>query len=738
MMIKSIRMGSLVLLLAASTIHTAQGERLVYIEPHLNEGKCLKAAGEGDQVQLVACDATRTNHQWIVDDINGSQLRSKADPNLCIAMSLLVKECKDESSESAEKQMWEYVQGKGWLRNTFSGLCMNPFYSDMVGSCSPADGDEVKWTLRNVVTSGGDGDGDDEDDNKEEENPEEEPTTDETAYQIDLFGEGKFCLTAGFLGLKSKLKMKPCDEGNEKAAWLLDDDKKTIRPFFKPKLCVEVSKIVDGKSLRLNTCRDKRKKKQQWNWRINGFGGSDPIRSDLRRAMCIYHTETGARTGAKCDDGTCSGDNIKLGFAATHCVLPMSKMQWRFREISVSKDDEDDDEKPYPEEPDEPKVKTLKDCSWQKIQPPDFRRRFGHHAHINGDAMVITYLDRPVKDVYIYKLNSNGKWRFDQKLGNEDVQFGDGYGFQYADIALNGKYVAITAKEADSNGMENNGAVLVYEKDNDGKYQQVAYFKGEKEGDLFGNNISLEGDTLLVGARRANNDRGAVYAFRRNGSGKWERYGPKLVASDGDKGDMFGRRTNFRGQTAVIASLNNGDDKGFGDGKSVYVFEDDRGNGTDMGRGFSETQKLLPDDPSDILSFGFKIDIDHFSNTIVVGAKRKNGKGVVFVFTRQNNGAWVQSAVLKPDSYNSDAAMQFGSDVTVEGDIILVNALSEEGPGLVYVFTGHGSDWKQQLVLSRKDGFGDSLDIHKNTAAIGAPGEDGDTGAVYMVDFCEE
>ena len=52
-------------------------------------------------------------------------------------------------------------------------------------------------------------DGDDEDDNKEEENPEEEPTTDETAYQIDLFGEGKFCLTAGFLGLKSKLKMKP-------------------------------------------------------------------------------------------------------------------------------------------------------------------------------------------------------------------------------------------------------------------------------------------------------------------------------------------------------------------------------------------------------------------------------------------------------------------------------------------------------------------------------------------------
>ena len=65
-----------------------------------------------------------------MDDVDGSQLRSKANPNLCIAMSLLVKECKDASDSSAEKQMWQYLENKGWIRNQFSGLCMNPIHSD--------------------------------------------------------------------------------------------------------------------------------------------------------------------------------------------------------------------------------------------------------------------------------------------------------------------------------------------------------------------------------------------------------------------------------------------------------------------------------------------------------------------------------------------------------------------------------------------------------------------------------
>lgn len=694
-------------------------------------------------VELASCDETKANQQWIMDDVDGSQLRSKANPNLCIAMSLLVKECKDLSESNAEKQMWQYLENKGWIRNKFSGLCMNPIHSNMLGSCSPVDEDEVKWTLRNV----------NEDDDKPEEE-EEEPTVcqqdvmecwdgsyvgrnpkmdcafnpcpeelpgelpganTQTAYQIDLYDEGEYCLTAGFFGVKGKLKIKHCDETNVKAQWILDDDTKTIRPAAKPHLCVEVGRIVDGKSLRLNTCRDKRKKKQQWHWRINGFGGSDPIRSDLRRDMCIYHTTSGT---------------VKLGFAATHCVLPMSKMQWAFHEIEVGpkvvnpKPEEPEETEPEePEGPEPPTEKSLKDCSWQKIGSPEpgKGKKFGMHAMVNGDAMVVSDFDHPVEDIYVYKRNSNGKFMFDQKLDTDDRRPGDQ--FQYADTAQHGKYIAVSAKSADSNGLEDIGAVFVFEMGNDGKYEQVAYLKGEEEGDMFGNNIALVGDTLLIGARRANKDRGEVYAFRRNDSGDWERYGPKLVPSDVQKDDMFGRRINFRGVTAVIASLNE---------NGVYVFEDERKSG------FSEIQKLFPNDPDDVAAFGFKVDIDHFSEPplVVVGAKRRNGKGVVYVFTRKDNGTWAQTAKLKPDSYNSDAAMQFGSDVAVEGDIILINALSEEGPGLVYVFKGHGSDWKQHLVLSRGDGFGDSLDIHKNTAVLGAPAENDNTGSVYVVDLC--
>ena len=729
------RISKLIFLVAVVAISAVQADLLVSLEPKLKLGKCLKANGEGDMVKLADCVNGKSTQQWMMEDISGSQFRSTKDPDLCIAMGMLLKTCKDKSEN--EKQIWEYVEGKGLIRNTFSGLCMNPFDSDMVGSC--ADGDEVKWIPRYVSTNGGADEKDEEDEDdenkkddkdKEEDEEEDKSTATQKAYQIDLNGEGEYCLTTGFFGTKGKLKIKPCDKSNVKAQWLLDDDAKTIRLAAKPNLCVEIGKIADGKSLRLNKCRDTNRKKQQWNWRINGFGGSDPIRSDLRRAMCIYHTESGT---------------VKLGFAATHCVLPMSRMQWAFHEIDTAGLDVPDE----PDERDKPKKeskseKTFKDCSWQKIEAPEGpRRRFGHHAYINGDAMVITDLQRTVKHVYVYKRDSNGKWKYVQKIGNGDIEFGDGYGFQNGDISLNGKYIAITAKEADSDGMKNNGAVIIFEKDNKGLYAQVAYFTGEHDGDLLGNNLALEGDTILVGARGANNGRGVVYAFRRKFPGVWERYGRELVASDVAKGENFGRRINFRGQTAVIATLQKGNLKGTGDGKAVYVFDDDRGNGSDDGRGFSETQKLIPDDPSDLQSFGFKVDIDHFSDTIAVGAKRKNGKGVVLVFTRKKNGRWAQSARLRPDTYKADYL--FGADVALEGDTILVSALSEEGSGLVYVYTGHGSDWKQQLILSldnvkvsREDGFGDSLDISKGTAALGAPTENGKDSAVYIIDFCKE
>lgn len=88
------------------------------------------------------------------------------------------------------------------------------------------------------------------------------------------------------------------------------------------------------------------------------------------------------------------------------------------------------------------------------------------------------------------------------------------------------------------------------------------------------------------------------------------------------------------------------------------------------------------------------------------------------------------------------AADEFGSAVAIDGDTMIVGASQEDPGGLTeagaaYVFTRVDGAWVQQVKLVASDAsaidfFGASVAIFGNTAVVGAPGANNNSGSAYV------
>lgn len=111
---------------------------------------------------------------------------------------------------------------------------------------------------------------------------------------------------------------------------------------------------------------------------------------------------------------------------------------------------------------------------------------------------------------------------------------------------------------------------------------------------------------------------------------------------------------------------------------------------------------------------------------------------VAYVFARQDDGSWTQEAVLQP-SPGTGPGSGFGAAVAILEDRVAIGAQGENGGnGAVYVFdrdaTGH---WERQARLALKSDhppalFGWSVALAQDTLMVGAFGENDYRGAAYL------
>ena len=138
--------------------------------------------------------------------------------------------------------------------------------------------------------------------------------------------------------------------------------------------------------------------------------------------------------------------------------------------------------------------------------------------------------------------------------------------------------------------------------------------------------------------------------------------------------------------------------------------------------------KIKASDATSNYRFGERVAID---GNIAVATSRSNGAqpGKVYVFINDGSGNWTQQTTLSAsDGFAGD---NFGSDVAIEGNYVVVGARSQldinsVDTGAAYLFEYNGvSSWTQVARFEPSDGssgirFGESVDIEGDFIIIGA------------------
>jgi len=347
---------------------------------------------------------------------------------------------------------------------------------------------------------------------------------------------------------------------------------------------------------------------------------------------------------------------------------------------------------------------------------------FGDAVSVDGNTIVVgAYGDDDggsrSGSAYVFT-RSGTTWTEQQKLTASDAAEDDLFGDA---VSVDGDTIVVGAYGDDDGGSDSGSAYVFTRSGTIWTEQQKLTALDAAEGDWFGWSVSVDGDTIVVGAVGNDEFSGSAYVFTRSGTIWTEQQ--KLTASDAAVHDTFGSAILVDGDTIVIGAYGD-EDGGFYSG-SAYVF-------TRSGTTWTEQQKLTASDAAAKDLFGSAVSVD--GDTIVVGAQGNDDggsrSGSAYVFTRSGTTWTEQQKLTASDAAEGDL---FGSVVSVDGDTIVIGADFDDDDGSrsgsAYVFTRSSTIWTEQQKLTASDAaegdfFGRSISVDGDTIVVGADGDD--------------
>ncbi|MCB0422798.1 MAG: FG-GAP repeat protein [Bdellovibrionales bacterium] len=192
-----------------------------------------------------------------------------------------------------------------------------------------------------------------------------------------------------------------------------------------------------------------------------------------------------------------------------------------------------------------------------------------------------------------------------------------------------------------------------------------------------------------------------------------------VATGDASVNAKFGYDVDINNNYAVVAAP--GDDENGNGAGAAYVFRK-------TANGWVADGKLIVSDSVDA-SFGDLGAVAISGDTIVVGAPYHNGIGAAFVFSR-SSGSWQQTHKLLPWAGNTGGGDNFGFDVAIDGDLIVVGANQDKSvsvqAGAAYIFRRSGSSWNQDGKITAPNAaarhlFGSSVAVSGGIIVVGAP-----------------
>jgi len=350
--------------------------------------------------------------------------------------------------------------------------------------------------------------------------------------------------------------------------------------------------------------------------------------------------------------------------------------------------------------------------------------------------------ERPTENV-LFTEAVGGIGLFEQKILSSDIQAGDAFGISVS-ISGDGN-TAIAGAYLESSGASLAGAAYIFTKSGSTWTEEQKIQASDLQlDDFFGKSVSIsnDGNTAIVGATEEDTggaNAGAAYIFTRS-VGVWTEQ-QKILSSDIQAGDAFGRSVSISGDGNNVIVGADSEDTGGADAGAAYIF-------TRSGSTWTEEQKIQASDLQTFEYFGKSVSISSDGNTAIVGAYLETSAGVdagaAYIFTRSGSTWTEEQKIQASDTRIGD---YFGISVSIsgDGDTVIIGANGEDSggydSGAAYVFTRSVGVWtEQQKLLSSdiqgSDFFGISVSISDdgNNAIVGATGESRDgsnSGAAY-------
>ncbi|MET0230083.1 MAG: hypothetical protein ABW186_04035 [Rhodanobacteraceae bacterium] len=310
---------------------------------------------------------------------------------------------------------------------------------------------------------------------------------------------------------------------------------------------------------------------------------------------------------------------------------------------------------------------------------------FGFAVAISGDTLVVGARFATVDAIsgrgaaYVF-VRSGDAWTEQTKL-----VAGDGAAFDELgdSVAIDGDTVLLGAPFRDSS----RGKVYAFVRDGQTWSAQGSLTAADgADFDRFGLALAIEGDAALVGSPSAdvgaNTDQGAVYAFSRS-AGTWS-FATKLTADDGAAFDEFGNAVSIDADTLAVGAhaANIGS---VGNQGAAYAF-------ARTGEAWTQQAKLI-DESDGFFGDEFGISVGVSGDDIAVGAlfadpDADENEGRAYVFHRDGD-SWTRRATLTAD--DGVSGEEFGIGIAIEAGTVVVGA--EFGPvdgdwrGAAYVFS---------------------------------------------------
>jgi choice-of-anchor B domain-containing protein len=241
--------------------------------------------------------------------------------------------------------------------------------------------------------------------------------------------------------------------------------------------------------------------------------------------------------------------------------------------------------------------------------------------------------------VFVYKRAASGEWTEAARLTAPESAPGNGFG---SAIALGDGVALIGAPGA----KERAGVVYSFRVDGNGNWTPGTPLQSREPqaNEMFGSSVSLQGNSVVIGAPGAAANFGAAFVFKKNDAGDWVE-DSRLSAFTGNRQERFGAAIASTGNDIWVAVPGRTVQTGGAQRRpgGVYVFQA-KPTGVVSTAQLVTPAKLEPDD-----QFGQTIAA-RGSVAAVASPGADHGAGTVTLFERGTNGAWRETARLASEA----------------------------------------------------------------------------------------